>query len=85
MIAILGLLLFLYIWVGVLPSFMPTFLLLWNDDILNILKIRGWPGGAAVKCVRSALEAQGSLVRIPGADTASLGKIHAVVGVSHIK
>ena len=33
----------------------------------------GRPGGAAVKCARSALVAQGSLVRIAGADMAPLG------------
>ena len=35
---------------------------------------RGWPGGAAVKCACSTLAAWGSPVRIPGADTAPLGK-----------
>ena len=30
----------------------------------------GWPGGATVKCAHSALAAQGSLVRILGADMA---------------
>ena len=34
----------------------------------------GLPGGAAVKCARSALAAWGSLVRIPGTDMALLGK-----------
>ena len=34
----------------------------------------GWPGGTAVKCTRSALAAQGSLVWILGADVAPLGK-----------
>ena len=33
----------------------------------------GWPGGAAVKFAHSASVAQGSPVRIPGADMASLG------------
>ena len=33
----------------------------------------GWPGGAAVKFIRSALAAQGSVVRIPSADMAPLG------------
>ena len=37
------------------------------------LKIRGQPGGAAVKCARSASAALGSLVWIPGADMAPLG------------
>ena len=35
---------------------------------------RGRPDGAAVKCTRSALTAQGSQVQIPGADMALLGK-----------
>ena len=35
---------------------------------------RGRPGGAVVKCARSALAARGSLVRIPGVDMALLGK-----------
>ena len=34
----------------------------------------GRRGGAAVKCTRSALAAWGLPVRIPGADTAPLGK-----------
>ena len=36
----------------------------------------GWgrPGGAAVKCARSASGARGSPVRIPGADMALLGR-----------
>ena len=37
---------------------------------------RGLPGGAAVKCTRSPLDARGSPVQIPGADTALLGKSH---------
>ena len=32
------------------------------------------PGGTVVKCACSALAAQGSLVQIPGADMALLGK-----------
>ena len=46
------------------------------DTHSNILKedCRGRPGGAAVKCTRSASAARGSLVRIPGADMAPLGK-----------
>ena len=36
--------------------------------------MRGQPGGAAVKCARSASAAQGSPVRILGADMALLGK-----------
>ena len=35
---------------------------------------RGPPGGAAAKCARSALVAQGSAVQVPGADMALLGK-----------
>ena len=35
---------------------------------------RGQPGGAAVKFVRSASEARGTLVWIPGPDVAPLGK-----------
>ena len=38
-----------------------------------MLEVGGQPGGAAVKCARSALVAQGSPVRIPGAGMASLG------------
>ena len=38
----------------------------------NILS--GQRGGAAVKCARSTSAAQGSLVWIPGADMAPLGK-----------
>ena len=34
----------------------------------------GWRSGAAGKFSRSALAIQGSLVQIPGADMASLGK-----------
>ena len=37
-------------------------------------KKRGRPSGAAVKCTCSASAARGSLVRIPGADMAPLGK-----------
>ena len=33
----------------------------------------GWTGGAALTCALSASAAQGSLVRIPGADMALLG------------
>ena len=40
----------------------------------NINVLRGRPGGAAVKCARSASEASGSPVRILGADVALLGK-----------
>ena len=36
--------------------------------------MRGLPGGAAVKFAHSALAAQGSLVQIPSADMAPLGK-----------
>ena len=37
------------------------------------MSCRGWPGGPAVKCARSAWAACGSLVRIPAADMAPLG------------
>ena len=37
-------------------------------------RCRDQPSGSAVKCARSALAARGSLVRIPGADMAPLGK-----------
>ena len=36
---------------------------------------RGRPGGATVKCARSALVAQGSQVQILGVDMAPLGKL----------
>ena len=36
------------------------------------LELWGRPSGAAVKCARSALAAQGLLVQIPGADMAPL-------------
>ena len=49
------------------PPFMWGVLL--NQDL-----ILGQPGGAAVKCAHSISEAQGSLVQIPGADMARLGK-----------
>ena len=39
-----------------------------------IRKNGGWPGGAAVKCARSASAARGSLVWILGVDTAPLDK-----------
>ena len=48
-------------------------------------KCRGRPCGTAVKCTCSALVAQGSPIRIPGADMAPLGKSHAVAGVPRIK
>ena len=38
------------------------------------MKLRGWPGGTVVKCACFASAAQGSLVRIPGADVAPFGK-----------
>ena len=41
---------------------------------LKAIKMRGWPGGAAVKCACSTSAAQGSPVQIPGADMAPLGK-----------
>ena len=33
----------------------------------------GWPGGAAIKCARSASASHGSLVQIPAVDMALLG------------
>ena len=49
----------------------------WNVTVLGdkVFKeaVRGQPGGAAVKCARSALVAHGSPVWIPGADMAPLG------------
>ena len=46
-----------------------------QQTILKLRKdLRGWPGGAAVKCVRFALSAQGLPVQIPGVDMAPLGK-----------
>ena len=44
-----------------------------RDSVLR-LQGRGQPGGAAVKCTRSASVARGSSVRIPGADMAPVGK-----------
>ena len=42
---------------------------------MNLKKIYwGRPGGAAIKCTRSASVALGSLIWIPGADMALLGK-----------
>ena len=39
----------------------------------KLIKLWAWPGGAAVKFTRSASVAQGSLVRVQGADVAPLG------------
>ena len=39
-----------------------------------LIKKRGWPGGAAVKCACSASAARGSLVQILGTDMAPFGK-----------
>ena len=41
---------------------------------LKVGTIRGWPGGAAGKCIHSALAARGSPVQILDADMALLGK-----------
>ena len=49
------------------------------------MRIWGRPGGAVIRCARSAAVAWGSLVRIPGANMAPLGKRHAMVGVPCIK
>ena len=46
------------------------------------LKDVGWPGGIAVKFVRSTSAAWGSRVQIPGTDLAPLVKPHCV-GVPH--
>ena len=43
-------------------------------EYVQIVNARGWPGGAVVKCTRSASAAQGSPVWIPGADMAPLGR-----------
>ena len=43
-----------------------------SPTILLEVTGRGRPGSAAVKCARSALVAQGSLLRIPGVDMAPL-------------
>ena len=45
--------------------------------VVNIVvnkELEGWPSGAAIKCAFSTSVAQGSLVRILGADMALLGK-----------
>ena len=52
--------------------------------MIKINSTGGQRSGAAVKCACSASAAQGSPVRIPGADTAPLSS-HAVVGVPHIQ
>ena len=46
----------------------------WLNDTLRRETPRGLPGGAAVKFARSTPAAQGSLLWIPGADMAPLGK-----------
>ena len=45
-----------------------------SEGILRFNDFRGWPGGALVKCARSALAAQGLPVQIPGVAMAPLGK-----------
>ena len=57
--------------------------MLWIGRIHIVSMLRGWPGGAVVKCTCSALAAQGLPVGIPGMDMALLG--HTVLGISHIK
>ena len=47
----------------------------WEFD--DKMQVRGQPSGAVVKCARSALASRGSLVWMPGADMAPLGKSHA--------
>ena len=44
-----------------------------KEKMKTLKQDRGRPGGAAVKCARSASVAQGLPVRIPGADMALLG------------
>ena len=46
----------------------------WKTQCFKDGHIGGWPGGVAVKFACSILVARGSLVRIPGVDTALLGK-----------
>ena len=53
--------------------FFPDFFHL-DTYFLLIKVVEGRPGGTVVKCARSASVAQGSLVWIPGADMALLGK-----------
>ena len=43
------------------------------DLMSNRTKNRGWPGGAVVKCARSASAAWGLLVQMLGEDVAPLG------------
>ena len=45
-----------------------------NKTLDKMVTDRGWPGGAAVKCTRSASAARGSPVWIPGVDMALFGK-----------
>ena len=47
-----------------------------REKLLLRKKSRGWPSGAAVKCARSASEAQDSPVRMLGVDMALLGRPH---------
>ena len=46
-------------------------------------KSHGWPSGPVVKCTHSASVARGSLVWIPGADMAPLGKLCWVRSPTH--
>ena len=57
-----------------LPLQLLWFLIIFLSTALSIKECWGRPGGAVVKFARSASAARGSLVRIPGADTAPLGK-----------
>ena len=43
-----------------------------GGDVISEWAERGWPGGAVVKCARSALAAWICQLRIPGADMAAL-------------
>ena len=62
-------------WTRALPVFLFTGSSLdAHPAFKNRHMLGGWPGGAADKCTRSALVAQGLLVQIPGVDTAPLGR-----------
>ena len=52
--------------------------------VLEKKKLKGQPGGAAIKFAHSTLVAWASPVQIPAVDMAPLGS-HAVVGVPHRK
>ena len=48
-------------------------LMMWYSNV-KTRRFRGWPGGAVVKCTRSASVAPVSPVQTPGADMAPLDK-----------